>query len=146
MKFEPHGDIRFFNEGRLLFVEVRGPWNAELVESYHLLSAPLVAALGRMGPWAGLIIPRISTMFTMDAADALRRMLHAGGGREGRVGACYVIAPDVEGYRLCDPLLRDIYDPCGPFEIFETLPPARAWCERLVAEADRGGAGSKSFI
>ena len=64
MLFEPHGDIRFWIEGRLHFVEVRGPWNAELIAAYHRQSATAVEAFAAEGPWASIVIPRISTMFT----------------------------------------------------------------------------------
>lgn len=139
MLFEPHGDIRFWVEGRLHFVEIRGPWNAELIAAYRRHSAADVQALTADGPWAAVVIPRVSAMFTDDAADELRAMLNDNQRTLHRVAACYVIGPDVEGYHLCEGILRDIYEPSSAFAVFETLPPARAWCDRLVAEALNGG-------
>lgn len=135
MLFEPHGDVRFWIEGRLHFVEVRGPWNAELIATYRQHSAPALHALAAEGPWAAIIIPRVSTMFTDDAADELRTMLQESQRTIHRVAASYVIGPDVEGYHLCEEILRGIYEPASAFAVFEALQPARDWSERLIAQA-----------
>ncbi|HEV2674436.1 MAG TPA: hypothetical protein VGV37_07835 [Aliidongia sp.] len=139
MLFEPHGDIRFSTDGRLHLVEVRGPWNAELIDAYRRSSTATVHDFAAAGPWAAIIVTRGSTMFTDDAEAELRAMLTDPGRTLNRVAACYVIGPEVEGYRLCDGILRNVYEPTSPFEIFDSLPPARAWCERLIAAARNAG-------
>jgi len=131
--FEPHGDTQFLIEGQMLLVELRGPWNAELIDCYDRQSRPLMAGLSAAGRWGVIAITRISTMFTDDGAQRLRDLLRQPSPTLNRAATAFVIAPEVEGYRLCDPLLHEIYDPIAPFEIFESLPPAKAWVRARIA-------------
>jgi len=131
--FEPHGDTQFLIEEQMLLVELRGPWNAELIDAYARQSRPLMAGLSAAGRWGVIAITQTSTMFTDDGAQRLRDLLQKPSSAINRAATAFVIAPEVEGYRLCDPLLHEIYDPIAPFEIFESLPPAKAWVRALIA-------------
>ena len=142
--FEPHGDTRFSIEGQMLLVELWGPWNAELVDVYTRLAAPLMAGLAAAGPWGVIAITRVSTMFTDDGADRLRALLRQPSPTLNRAATAFVIAPEVEGYRLCDPLLHEIYDPIAAFAIFESLLPAKTWVDAQIARVAAAGSRERT--
>jgi len=137
VSFPAHGSASFRIEGRLLLADIDGPWNLELIQQYHHGMRPLIEQLAKDGPWALVIVIHRAAACPPDALELIRQGAIAQSQTSRRVGAAYVIAPEVPGYRVMDRFWRRIYAGVHPFEIFEALDAATAWASEKVAAAGR---------
>lgn len=133
--FRAHGTTRHEVLGSVIHAVVVGPWNVELIQEYAAQLAPTVEVLRQRGPWAMIVEIQGACLCPLEAVDAIRQgvLRHAAA---GRICTAYVIAPDVEGVGVTDPIWHAIYADVMPFEIFETLDAALPWVQ---AHLDRAG-------
>ncbi len=130
--FRIHGSIAMHHHDQILYSEIEGPWNLELIEHYRERATSMACELAAHGAWAAIIEIRGEAICPLDALEAIRQGVHVFAAR-GRVCTAYVIAPDVKGAAVSAPIWRSIYAGVMPFEIFDTRDAAVAWCRRQLA-------------
>ena len=133
-EFSEHGAFTLSVDGRLLVVEVEGPWNLELIHSYGEETRPVAEEMARTGPWVLISIARHSALFTPEAIDALRQTALTHVRRLGRIATAYVVDPTVEGYRLVDGIFESVYRDVCAVAVFETRAEAEAWAHEKLAK------------
>jgi len=116
---------------QILYSEIEGPWNLELIEHYRERATPIACELAAQGPWAAIIEIRGEAMCPPDALEAIRQGVHAFAA-QGRICTAYVIAPDVKGAAISAPMWRGLYAGVMPFEIFDTRDAAVTWCRKQL--------------
>jgi hypothetical protein len=127
MEFSQHGEFELSIDGRLLVVDVVGPWNLELIQNYTAQVAPLARQLASTGPWVLISVARRSVLFTPEAIEALRETAQRHSAESRRVATAYVVGPTVEGYQVVNAIFEDIYRDVCPMAIFETRAEAEGW-------------------
>lgn len=133
-QFAPHGQFRTWVEGRLIFTDVVGPWNRELVEHCARELHAHALALAGSGPHVGMAIIRGSLLCPPDALEALRRMIAYSAAHLNCIGNVIVAGPEVEGRRLVRSLYEGLYDGRTPYYLAEDEESARAWALDLLAQ------------
>jgi len=131
-EFSKHGAFTLSVDGRLLVVEVEGPWNLELIHSYGMETQPIAEEMARTGPWVLISIAKHSALFTPEAIEALRQTAVTHVRRMGRIATAYVVAPAVEGYRLVDAIFESVYRGVCEVAVFETRAEAEAWAHEQL--------------
>ena len=132
-QFAPHGQFRTWREGRLIFSDVVGPWNIELVDQCARELHGHALALGG-GPHVGLAIVRGSLLCPPDAFEALRRMIVYGAVHLQCLGNVIVAGPEVEGRRLMRPLYEGLYNGRTAHCLADDEASGRAWALALLAQ------------
>ena len=130
--FVPHGSTRFERRGQVLLLHSEGPFNAEHIASLGPAFRDHAMVMAPSGPWVTLNIVRGSLMATPDAIAALTQSATVSRAL-GRIGAGYVVSPDVEGYRVMRPLVLQASEPVLPTCFFESFDPAWDWATTLLA-------------
>lgn len=130
--FRIHGSIAMHRHDQILYSEIDGPWNLELIEHYRERATKMACELAAHGAWAAIIEIRGEAICPLDALEAIRQGVHAFAA-QGRICTAYVIAPDVKGAAISAPIWRGIYAGVMPFEIFETREAAMAWSLKQLA-------------
>jgi len=134
MEFSQHGDFELSIDGRLLVVDVAGPWNLELIRNYAAQATPLARQLAETGPWVLISVARRSVLFTPDAIEALRETAQRHTADSGRIATAYVVDPAVEGYHLVNAIFEEIYRDVCPVAIFETRAEAKRWAAEQLSK------------
>lgn len=133
VQFEAHGQFRTWVEGRLIFSDVVGPWNRELVDQCAAELLAHALALGG-GPHVGVAIVRESILCPPDAFEALRRMIVYSAAHLHCIGNVIVAGPDVEGRRLMRPLYQGLYNGRTAHCLADDEQSGRAWAMALLAQ------------
>ncbi|GAB2894622.1 hypothetical protein GCM10027046_24650 [Uliginosibacterium flavum] len=133
MSFRTHGSVAIQEEGQILIARIAGPWNAELIAEYQQLMHAHVVALAARGPWGLIIEISGAALCPPDALERIRSGAREHARNWRRACTCYVIGPDVEGYRITDRIWRDIYAGVMPVEIVETHDAAVRWTAQQLA-------------
>jgi hypothetical protein len=141
-QFDMHGEYRFSIEGRLLVARARGPFNQEFSKAYMDAARPLAEQLDATGPWAGITIFSGSALFTLGNAKITEDRTRLAVSELHMLANCWVIPPDVEGYRIIDMQARRIYQDVLPFEIFEEEASARIWLDQFIQMARQKAASA----
>jgi len=136
-EFSKHGAFTLSVDGRLLVVEVEGPWNLELIRSYGEETGPIAEAMARTGPWVLISIAKRSALFTPEAIEALRQTAITHVRRMGRIATVYVVDPTVEGYHLVDAIFESVYRGVCEVAVFETRAEAEAWAYEQLSRVKR---------
>lgn len=134
MTFRTHGSVAVTEEGQILISQIVGPWNAELIGEYQKAMAAHVPALAARGPWGLIIEISGAALCPPDAIERIRIGAHEHARNWQRACTCYVIGPEVEGYRITDRIWRDIYAGVMPFEIVESSEAALRWTRQQLAQ------------
>lgn len=133
-RFPPHGGMSVNWEGRLMHVQLRGPFNREMVHEG-------VALLDRMGrsawPADGRLVEltqwHSSMLMPPDAVEDFRRAVdHFAEQGFNAQHTLIVAAPDVEGRWLMLPKLEPMWRRWRPLEVFDNLPDAMARAQALL--------------
>jgi hypothetical protein len=127
MKFRPHGKAEFRVEGQLMFIDLEGPWNTELVEQSHVRLADLKAMLTANGKWGLLIIVSNSLLCSLETFDLMRRLVLEDAAQNGYAAVGFVAAYSVEGRGLLEPMFCKLFEGICPVAFFETLDEAKRW-------------------
>jgi len=133
-EFSKHGAFSLSVDGRLLVVEVEGPWNLELIHSYGEETRPIAEEMARTGPWVLISIAKRSALFTPEAIDLLRQTAITHVRRMGRIATAYVVDPTVEGYRLVDAIYETVYRGVCEVAVFETRAEAEGWAQEQLRQ------------
>jgi hypothetical protein len=133
--FPAHGSFALAISEQLLLVDLHGPWNIELVFSYQQELDKAVEVLHAGGPWAAVVHVFTSALFTPEAMQSMQNKAEEQSVVQQRVATAFVIAPDVEGCRLLDKTLHQMYAGSQAFSIFDEPAPAMAWATRQIASA-----------
>jgi len=138
--FAAHGQFRTWVEGRVIFSEVLGPWNRELVhECVRELDAH-ARLLAPDGPHVGVAVVRGSMLCPPDAFAALRQAIVYSATRLHCIGNALVAAPDVEGRALVWPMYERMYAGVSEYRLADDIDSARAWALALLARQRPGDA------
>lgn len=102
MKFKPHGRASCRRDGHLIFLEIEGPWNAELmIQTQHDVSA-LKAELPEEAKWGLLVIVSHSLLCSYDTIDVIKNIVRNDARHRGHTAVGFVVAQTVEGRGLVD--------------------------------------------
>jgi hypothetical protein len=126
MLFPAHGKTRLEIDGQIIRLYVYGPWNKELVIETHknLLSA-LHALDG--SSWALMVITVESAICGPDAIEQIRLAAASEVNKSGRVATAWVIDSTIEGGRIMNSVVNNLYKGINPVNIFEDEKFAKAW-------------------
>jgi hypothetical protein len=133
-QFAPHGQYRTWVEGRLIFSDVVGPWNRELVEQCMRELDAHARVLAATGPHVGLAIVRESILSPPDAFENLRRATAYSAAHLNCIGNVVVAGPDVEGWQLVRSMYADMYSGRTPYCLADDEASGRAWALALLAQ------------
>lgn len=134
--FPAHGSFSLAISKQLLLVDLHGPWNIELVLSYQRELDKAAEILHAGGPWAVVAHVFTSTLFTPEAMNSMRMKAQHQGAALQRIATAFVISPEVEGYRLMDRTLLQMYAGSQAFCIFEEQAPAMSWATEQIENAN----------
>lgn len=127
--FQPHGDISYWTEDRLLRYVAHGPFNEEAFVALAEASRRLHEAQPFQQSFAHLTEIHGSALATPEAMATFETFLTSMAKRGGNgVAVAMVIAPEVEGCRVMAPRYQAAYALLGlPYRCFETVDDARTW-------------------
>jgi hypothetical protein len=134
LKFQAHGQFRTWVEGRVIFSDVVGPWNRELVEQCLLELDAHARILAATGPHVGVAVVHESILCPPDAFEALGRAVAYTGAHLNCLGNAVVCAPGVEGRQLVMPMYRAMYSGHMEFLLADDVESARRWALGLLAQ------------
>lgn len=135
--FSPHGEVALWFEDQILYYDVTGPLNTEVIECLALAQAEFLQQIEPQGPWGSIAVCKISAVMGPDCLARYGAMM-ATPKPTGKtpVATAFVMGPDVDGYRLMAPLFAKIYAGIQrPFRAVETLEEARQWLFAQIAQA-----------
>ncbi|MBH9579219.1 hypothetical protein [Inhella proteolytica] len=134
-RFPAHGEVQIDWNDRLLLIQARGPFNAELMVRGTTAIADLRAARPADGRYVELVHWQDSMLMPPEAwvrfEKAVRLFVSAG--LNGTHTLC-VAAPEVEARWLMLPRMVALWEESRPVELFEQLEPALARARELTAE------------
>lgn len=135
--FSPHGEIALWFDDQILYYEVIGPLNTEVIECLALAQMEFLQQFEPPGPWGSIAVGKISAMMGPECLARYEAMMSspkpAG---KTPVATAFVMGPDVDGYRLMAPLFAKIYAAIQrPFRVAETLEEGRQWVFAQIAQA-----------
>ena len=138
-RFKAHGRIDIQMQDNFLHYDATGPFNEEVFELLAVAQSNFLSELTIAGPWASIVTLRNSAMSTPGGIQRYTELMQSPKPAELLpVATAFVIAPEIEGGRLMTAHFANIYASINrPFKTFETLNPARAWAESMVAAASR---------
>ena len=138
-RFKAHGRIDMWMQDNSLHYDATGPFNEEVFDLMAVAQMEFLKSLTITGPWASIATLRHSAMSTPGGIQRYTELMQSPKPPELiAVATAFVIAPDIEGGRLMTPHFASIYASIKrPFKTFETLAPAEAWVQSMVAAARR---------
>lgn len=138
-RFKAHGRIDMWMQDSALHYECTGPFNEEVFDLLAVAQAEFLNTLTISGPWASIVTLRNSAMSTPGGIQRYTELMQSPKPAELLpVATAFVIAPEIEGGRLMTAHFARIYALIHrPFQAFETLGPAQAWAQSMVAAACR---------
>jgi hypothetical protein len=134
-RFPGHGSTRFERRGQVLLMHSEGPFNGEHIQSLAPHFMAYGKAMAECGPWATVNVVTGSALITPEAAEMLRRSGAWTRDAFNRVGAGYVVAPEVEGRAIVIPILEQCYAGVLATAVHADLASALAWAEGLIEQA-----------
>ena len=135
--FSPHGEIALWFEDQIVYYEVTGPLNTEVIECLAIAQMEFLKQLEPRGPWGSMAIFKHSAMVGPQGLARYEAMMStpkpAG---KTPVATAFIVGPDVEGHRLMPPLFAKIYARIErPFRTVDTVEEGRAWLLQRIAQA-----------
>ena len=135
--FSPHGEITLWFDDQILYYEVIGPLNTEVIEGLARAQTEFLHQFSPVGPWGSIAVCKVSAVLGPACLARYEAMMSspkpAG---KTPVATAFVMGPDVDGYRLMAPLYARIYARIQrPFCAVETLEEGRAWVFAQIAQA-----------
>jgi hypothetical protein len=132
--FRPHGRVDIRVENNIIYSDARGPFNIELIHALVRTQRRLAAQGGLTGPLGEVIRISDSALAGRDVMNILMQAIQKtqqDGHR--RVGAAFLIAPDVEGISIMLPAILSCYTKAGlPCRQFEKMEDAESWIRGLL--------------
>lgn len=136
--FRPHGRVDIRIENGLIYSDAYGPFNRELIHALVRIQRKLAAQGNLTEPHGEVISIFESALAGRDVVDILTRALQ-GMQRESRkkLGAAFLIGPEVEGVSIMLPAILSCYTNAGiPSRVFEKMEEAESWLRSLL-DAER---------
>ncbi|MES2104081.1 MAG: hypothetical protein V4634_08685 [Pseudomonadota bacterium] len=135
--FRPHGRVDIRIENSIIYSDAYGPFNIELVHALVRIQHQLAAQGNITGPLGEVIRISDSALAGRNVVDiltkALERMRQEG---RSRVGAAFLIGPEVEGISIMLPTILSRYTEAGiPNRVFEKMEDAESWIRSLLDAA-----------
>lgn len=132
--FNQHGVIDIYMEGNEVHYRATGPFNIELINSLAIAQRDFLLAAKPQGAWVSITTILSSALTSPEGIARYAAMIAAPKPPEMiPVATAFVIAPTVEGNLIMASHFRRIFSDSGrTFEIFETLPEARAWAQSVL--------------
>ncbi|GGC70682.1 hypothetical protein [Undibacterium terreum] len=132
--FRPHGRVDVRIENGIIYSDAYGPFNIELIHALVRIQRRLVAQGKLTGPLGEVIHIFSSALAGREVVDVLTQAMDRANleGR-GRVGAAFLIGPEVEGISIMLPAILACYAKVGvPSRVFERLEDAENWIRGLL--------------
>lgn len=137
--FSPHGEVALWFEDQILYYDVTGPLNTEVIECLALAQTEFLKQVEPHGHWGSIAVCKISAVMGPECLARYGAMM-AAPKPVGKtpVATAFVMGPDVDGYRLMAPLFAKIYAGIQrPFRTVETLEEGRQWVCAQIAQAQK---------
>ncbi|TXH89877.1 MAG: hypothetical protein E6Q78_05530 [Rhodoferax sp.] len=137
--FSPHGEVALWFEDQILYYDVTGPLNTEVIECLAVAQTEFLKRIEPQGPWGSIAVCKISAVMGPECLARYGAMM-ATPKPAGKtpVATAFVMGPDVDGYRLMAPLFAKIYAGIQrPFLTVETLEAGRQWVCAQIAQAQK---------
>ena len=138
--FNQHGIVDIRREGDVIHYMATGPFNIELINSLAIAQRDFLLAAAPGGAWASIATIMSSAMTSPEGIARYAALIAAPKPPQMiPVATAFVIAPSVEGNLIMARHYRKIFNDSGrKFQIFETLPEARAWVQSELDSANAG--------
>lgn len=140
--FSPHGEIVLWFDDQILYYEVTGPLNTEVIECLALAQLEFLKQFEPPAVWGSMAVCKISAMMGPQCLARYEAMMSTSKpGGKVPVATAFVMGPDVDGHRLMAPLFAKIYAGIQrPYCVVETLDKGRAWLYQQIAQAQQARA------
>lgn len=132
IRFSQHGTFSNRIEGRLLFSEIVGPWNFEMVANWAKDSYPQALSLSHDGPWVFIAIMHGSMLCPPEAMTEMRRSARYAAAHLGVIANLFVAEEGTEGFLLMDAPYAKLYGDFGVYQRFTSLDLAKSFAEQLL--------------
>ena len=137
--FSPHGEIVLWFEDQILYYEVTGPLNTEVIECLALAQMEFLKQYEPQGLWGSIAVCKVSVVMgpqCLARYDSMMSVPKPVG--KAPIATAFVMGPDVDGYHLMAPLFAKIYAGIErPFLAVETLEEGRQWVFAQIAQAQK---------
>jgi hypothetical protein len=128
--FRPHGKFQVWTEGQLLFTELTGPWNRELVEYWAAQAFELASTFSVERPYIGITIVHDSILCPANAIDRIAQAVQVSQTKLHCIENVIVAADSVEGKEL----VKSTYQRMGLRHFFNDLASAKIWAEQTISD------------
>jgi len=135
-RFNPHGFINLWPDGRIVHFDVTGPFNVEFTASVATLVDKLYAEVADGGPFAEIVFFRNSMLMPLEALPPLGDTFRIWKARGcAPVATAWVIEAKVEGSFVMLPQFEKIFAEAGQtFKCFDCMDEAEVWLKERLAE------------
>lgn len=126
-RFNPHGDVCHFIQGRCLVSRVNGSWNMEMHAHANAAAAPLIGELMAGGPWASVVEIEDTLVAPLAVLEHGRQQVIDTKDAMQIASLAWVIKPSVEGYKLLLGRYAALYEGILPTAVFTETQEALDW-------------------
>ena len=137
-RFAPHGQVKIWPEGSLVFLDLTGPFNREFFSSLLVLNESLYSELKGNGPFVEIAFFHESMLMPPDALVEFGSILLKR--RESNISplaTAWVIGEEVIDSIIMLPLFeKKFVDASRPFQVFNSLSEATAWARELLSSSN----------
>ncbi|MFZ6747561.1 hypothetical protein [Undibacterium sp. Ren11W] len=122
-KFAPHGSISIKREESVIYYEIAGPFNLEVIRAFARTVAALLSSWTPQKPFVTVSSWSVSMMTSPDALSAYGQVLQKGRAHFPKeVMNIWYLPDELEGRRFMLPKWQALYEEHGyPLEIVNTL-------------------------
>lgn len=122
-RFAPHGSISIRRLESVIYYEIKGPFNLEMVKAFARTVATLLGNWTPQQPFVTVSLWSASMMTSADALAAYGELLKTGRAHFPKeVMNIWYLPDDLEGYRIMLPKWQALYEAHGyPLEVVSTL-------------------------
>ena len=132
--FKPHGQVKVWPEGNVVFLDLTGPFNREFFSSLLVLNDTLYSELRGNGPFVEIALFRESMLMPQDAlAEFGSILLKRSECNISPLATAWVIGEEITESIIMLPLFKKKFaEAARPFEVFNSLDDANAWVRELL--------------
>lgn len=137
-KFRPHGRVQYEEQGRVLWSNATGPFNAELIDALTDLVKSTFPGMAAKGPWVNICLFRTSAMCSPEVLTIFTAMMKQIVALNlAPTGAAFILTPDVEGASVMGPLYEKCFQDAGiRYASFSSIEQACEWAASLIGPLD----------
>jgi hypothetical protein len=136
-RFKPHGSVRVWPEGNVVYLDCTGPFNREFFSSLFELSDTLYGELKNKGSFVEIATLRRSMLMPLDALEQFGAVLlkRKALGR-APLATAWIISPEVEDAFIVLPAAEKKFAEAErPFRAFDAMDEAETWARSFLTHA-----------